>query len=149
MHVRPRVAVPERYPATDAAATGTRWTAKSSCWGRTIARSVRQENAPPRERCLLFFDAEAAVRAEKPRDGSKGPGGIVSPERNVEGSHWLRKSRAHPPGKYLNFRGAGLRHLAGSAAVLLACSRATRQPRRETMYRRAPREFARGATARS
>src|ERR1700676_2436425 len=133
MRVRPRVAIPGRCPATDAAARGPRWTAKFSCWERKIAPTVRQENAPPRERCLLFFDAEAAVRAEIPRDGSKDRGGIVSPERNVEGSHWLRKSHARPPGKYPNFRGAGLHRPAGSAAVLLACSRATRRPRRETM----------------
>src|ERR1700730_913048 len=147
MHARLRVAVREHYPATNAAAIGTLWTAKFSCLGRAIARTVRQENAPLGERCLLFFDAEAAIRAEIPRDGSKGPGETVSPERNVVGSHWLRKSRAHPPGKYPNFRDAELRRLAGSAAVLPACSTATRRPRRETMYRRAQREFARGATA--
>src|ERR1700682_3665962 len=147
MHVRPRVAVRGHYPATDAAAIGTPWTAKSSCWGRAIVRTVRQEKAPPRERCLLFFDAEAAVRAEIPRDGSKGPGGIVSPECNAEGSHWLRKSRAHPPGKYPNFRGAGLRRPAGTAAILPACSTATRRLRRETMCRRVQREFSPGATA--
>src|ERR1700730_3886730 len=100
MHARLRVAVREHYPATNAAAIGTLWTAKFSCLGRAIARTVRQENAPLGERCLLSFDAEAAGRAEIPRDGSKGPGETVSPERHVVGSPWLRSQGHHPSENY-------------------------------------------------
>src|SRR6266853_4741420 len=100
MPARLRVAVREHCQATDAAARGKLRTARFFCRGRTIARTGRQENARPMERCLLFFVAEAAVRAERRQAGSKGPVEIVSPERNEEGSHWWRKSRAHPRGKY-------------------------------------------------
>src|SRR6266849_5868069 len=147
MPARQRVAVREHCQATDAAARGKQRTVKFSCRGRTIARTGRPENAPPMERCLLFFGAEAAVRVEIPPAGSTGPVEIVSLERNEEGSHSLRKSRAHPRGKYPNFQDAGLCHPAGNAAALPAYSTSARRLRRETMCRREQRGFCPGATA--
>src|SRR5882672_983211 len=147
MRVRQRVAVREHCPATDAAAEATPRKSRFSCRARTIARSGRPKNVPPVERYPLVYAAEAAARPEIRPAGNKDPGEIIFRERNGEGSHSLRKSRAHPRGKYRNFPDAGLRHPAGIAAILPACSTATRRPRRETMCRRAPREFAPGAIA--
>src|SRR5882762_1405247 len=122
MRVRQRVAAREHSPATDAAAEGPPRTSRFSCRARTIARTERPENARPTERYPLFYAAEAAARPEIRPAGNKGPGEMIFRERNGEGSHWLRKSRAHPREKYRNFRDAGLRHPAGIATILPACS---------------------------